>query len=106
MRNQKDAYFSELYDRIGHGWITKKKWRVQPCPLENHNKSYMSGEVLIIVDTNRKRNIVNQQKLKDLLPYEREYVCNSLDRVINLPSKNEIQETSNRNPGMTGNLES
>ena len=40
------------------------------------------------------------------MPNKREYVCNSVDRVTNLPSKNEIPEKLQINPGKTGNLES
>ena len=111
MRSQKDPYYSDLSDRVKVGCITEedKKYlqsRVVACPSENSNANFKSGKLLIIVTTNTKRDFINQQKLSELLPNEREFVCNSVDMVTNLPSTNEVPETLKANPGKTGNLES
>ena len=110
MRSQKDPLFSDLCDRVGRGTLKEsdKEYlmsRVTPCEAENDNENFKSGKLLIIVTTNAKKNIVNQQKLRDLLPNTREYICNSEDRVTNLPSKNKVPERLNLNPGKTSNLQ-
>ena len=52
-----------------------------------------------------KRNLVNSKKLIQLLPDVKEYSCNSVDRVTNLPSGHKVPQRMKTNPGKTGNLE-
>ena len=111
MRNQKDAYFSELCDRVSRDKITvdDEKYlmsRIQSNDAENYNESFRSGKILIIVTTNAKKDLINHQKLTQLLPDEQEYSCDSIDRVTNLPSGNELPKDLKGNPGKTGNLQS
>ena len=97
MRNQKDPYFSSLCDRVGRGKIIDEdekylKSRVQLTTSEMSNENFQNGNLSIIVTTNRKRNLVNAQKLSDLLPDAKLYVCNSIDRVKNLPGKHNMNQ--------------
>ena len=110
IRSLKDPYFSDLCDRVGRGKLTEgdKQFllsRVIPCELENDNKNFKNGKLLIIVTTNEKKDLINQQKLNELLPDVSEFVCNSKDRVTNLPSDSGVPEKLNTNPGRTGNLQ-
>ena len=45
------------------------------------------------------------EKLRTLLPNEKEYTCNSVDRITNLPSGKKVPERLKSNLGKTGNLE-
>ena len=97
MRSQKDLKFSELSDRVKVGRLLEEdieflKSRVMPCPSENSNENFKEGKVCIIVTTNSKKDFVNEQKLAELLPDKKEYICNSIDRVVNLPSKNALPQ--------------
>ena len=40
-----------------------------------------------------------------MLPHEKEYSCNSIDRITNLPGGHKVPERLKTNPGRTGNLE-
>ena len=109
MRSKSDQHFSELCDRVGRGNLTKgdKKYLqscVRPNESENHNDSFKEGKLLIIVTTNPKKDFINHEKLAKLLPFEREYSCNSTDRVTNLPVGSKLPENVTENPGKTGNL--
>ena len=53
----------------------------------------------------KKRNHVNTEKLELLLPNERLYTCNGVDRVTNVPGRPKLSEKVRENPGKTGNLE-
>ena len=110
MRCQNDPFFSSLCDRVGRGSITEEdevylKSRVQPTESENQNDNFKCGKLSIIVTTNMKRNLVNSDKLIQLLPNQKEYSCNSIDRVTNLPSGHKVPARLKNNPGRTGNLE-
>ena len=110
MRSQKDPQFSDLCDRVGRGKITKddEKFlnsRVQLTDSENLNENFKNGILSIIVTTNRKKDLINKQKLAQLLPMGEEYICNSIDRVTNLPGR-KIPQRLKDNPGKTGNLQS
>ena len=110
MRSQKDPYFSDLCDRVGRGNLTEEdeiflKTRVQMNSSESSNENFKNGKVLIIVTTNLKKDLINHQKLSQLLPDEEEYICNSVDRVTNLPAGNKLPEKLKENPGKTGNLQ-
>ena len=58
----------------------------------------------MIVTTNKKKDLINKQKLDELLPTVKEYVCNSVDRVTNLPGR-KLPQRLKDNPGKTGNLQ-
>ena len=110
MRSQKDPLFSNLCDRVGRGKITDEdeiflQSRIISTKSENDNENFKNGSLSIIVTTNKKRNLVNGQKLADLIPNEKEYKCNSVDIVTNLPGKHRLPEKFKDNPGNTGNLE-
>ena len=73
MRSNKDAYFSDLCDRVGRGNLTEDDEKyLQSCvkenPSENLNENFKNGKVLIVVTTNAKKDQINQQKLSTLLP--------------------------------------
>ena len=69
-------------------------------------KFFKSGKLVICVTTNAKKDLVNDQKLRTLLPNKREYNCNSIDRVVNLPNRDiELPDKMKKNPGKTGNLQ-
>ena len=111
MRSQQDPIFSSLCDRVARGKITEEdqkylKARIQLTESENLNENFKNGKISIIVTVNKKRNLLNSQKLASLLPDEKEYICNSIDRVKNLPGALAIPEKFKENPGRTGNLQS
>ena len=110
MRCQNDPHFSNLCDRVARGKQTDEdeiflRSRIKPCESENDNENFKLGKLSIIVTTNPKRNIVNSEKLIQLIPYEKEYSCDSIDRITNLPSGHKVPERLKTNPGRTGNLE-
>ena len=109
MRSNNDIEFSNLCDRVGRGKITEKdeqylKSRITSTDSENYNESFKNGSLSIIVTTNKKKDFVNHKKLADLLPNVPEYICNSIDRVTNLPSKS-VPTRLKDNPGKTANLQ-
>ena len=109
MRSVDDPYFSMVCDRIGTDKLTDEdevylKSRIQATESENSNENFKNGKISIIVTTNRKRNLINSQKLAELLPNEIRYSCNSIDHVMNLPEKKRLTSKVNDNPGKTGNL--
>ena len=108
MRSMNDPEFSNLCDRVGRGKLSKEdeaflQSRVQDTDLELDNENYKTGKLSIIVTTNKKKEIVNKEKLDTLLPYEKEYVCNSIDRVTNLPGRR-FPKQFETNSSKTGNL--
>ena len=109
MRSQKDPDFSTLCDRVGKGKFTEKdeeflRSRVQNTVLENCNENFKFGKVSIIVTTNKQKDLINSRKLAQLLPNEKEFSCNSVDRVVNLPHGPKIPEKEQVNINKTGNL--
>ena len=91
MRNQTDQQFSSLCDRVGRGEITKEdeeylSSRITKTDNEMDNEKFKTGKISIIVTTNKKRELINNKKLDELLPNAKEYSCNSLDRVTNVPN--------------------
>ena len=110
MRCKNDESFSILCDNVARGRISEDdmkylKSRVQPTEAEHENENYKSGKLCIIVTTNPMRTHINQEKLEQLLPYEKEYSCDSVDRVTNLPAGRKIPQRLKGNLGKTGNLE-
>ena len=109
MRSQKDPHFSDLCDRVAKNKITEEdekflKSRIQPTNSENDNESFKQGKLSIIVTVNKKKDLINTQKLHQLLPDVPEFICDSTDRVTNLPSRT-LPNRMKVNPGKTGNLE-
>ena len=110
MRCQHDPVFSSLCDMVARGNITDEverylNSRVQETESENDNDKFKYGHLSIIVTTNPKRNLINEQKLDQLLPNEKEYHCDSTDRITNLPCGNKVPKRLKGNLGKTGNLE-
>ena len=109
MRSQTDPNFSSLCDRLGRGTITKEdeeflRSRIQPTISEKDNDNFKTGKLSIIVTVNKKKNLINTQKLEELIPNQKEYKCNSIDRVTNVPGKPNIPDRFKDYPGLTGNL--
>ena len=109
MRNQKDETFSTLCDRVGRGKVTEEneiylKTRIRKSENEGSNEKIKNGEISIIVTTNPKRELLNNQKLDELLPNEKEYLCNSVNRITNLPHGPKLSNRDKDNLSKTGNL--
>ena len=51
-----------------------------------------------------KKDYINNEMLKYLLPNEKEYSCSSIDRVVNLPNRPKLSENDLANMSKTGNL--
>ena len=110
MRCHNDPNFASLCDRVARGNQTAEdeiylRSRIKSTKSENENEMFKNGMLSIIVTTNAKRNLVNSEKLIKLLPNEPEYSCNSIDRIVNLPSGHKVPERLKHNLGRTGNLE-
>ena len=109
MRSQKDPCFSSLCDRVGRGKITDEdeKYlmsRISITEAEKDNENFKNGKISIIVTINKKKDLINEQKLEELLPNEKKYSCNCVDRVTNLPNGPKISEKDRDNLNKTGNL--
>ena len=109
MRSQKDPHFSDLCDRVGRGKINDEdekylRSRVKPTDSEQENENFKKGKLSIIVTTNKKKDLINSQKLMELLPNRKEYICSSIDRVTNVPGR-KLPSRLKDNPGKTGNLQ-
>ena len=109
MRSMKDPEFSNICDRVAVGRVNEEdikffKSRVKETNSEKDNENFKNGSILYIVTTNKKRNHINNKKLLELLPNEKEYVCYSVDNVKNLPASKDLPTKINENPGRTGNL--
>ena len=109
MRSQKDPKFSSLCDRVGRGEINDEderflQSRVRSTDAEKDNENFKNGTLSIIVTTNKKKDMINRVKLAELLPGGKEYICNSIDRVTNLPDR-KLPNRLKDNPGKTGNLQ-
>jgi hypothetical protein len=74
------------------------KSRVISTDSENSNEKFKNGTFSIIVTTNRKKDNINRQKLAKLLPDTREYICNSINRVTNLPGNHKVPEKLKEKP--------
>ena len=66
------------------------KSRVQNTESENDNLNFKSGKISIIVTTNRRRQEINESKIKLLLPNEKEYISEAIDRATNLENAPEV----------------
>ena len=107
MRSAADQKFSEICDRVGKGKITKEDLdffmsRIQPTETENDNENFKKGLIYIIVTTNRYREEINLQKLNELLPFEKTYICLSDDKIFSQSDARTV--TSDIPQSTTGNL--
>ena len=89
MRSSTDASFAAICDRVGEGLITKEdeeffKSRIIDCQMENDNEHFKEGTIAIVVTTNKHREKLNLEKLEQLLPNEKTYVCHSQDTTLNI----------------------
>ena len=108
MRSLTDPKFGEVCDRIALGNISEEdelylKNLVRKSPNQNNNDLFKSGEMSIIVTTNKRREKINLEKLERLLPDSQEFVCNSRDQSTNISNPPELSNKLNYT--MTGNLE-
>ena len=97
MRSHSDLEFSSLCDRVGRNRITAEdeiflKSRIKESPNEKDNESFKTGKLSIIVTTNRKRQEINENKLSSLLPTDRSYISEAIDRATNLENAPEVPE--------------
>ena len=88
MRCVGDLDFSELCDRVGKGNITdqdveylKSRAREHKMSEELDNENFKKGKTAIIVTTNDKKDERNLNKLRQLLPNEKEFVCLAHDKI-------------------------
>ena len=89
MRCSADAQFASICDRVGEGSITKEdeeffKSRIQECEMEHENENFKDGSIAIVVTTNKDREKINLEKLEQLLPNQKTYVCHSEDTTLNV----------------------
>ena len=110
MRSSEDPEFSDICDRVKVGRLLEKdikylKSRVIPCQSELLNENFKLGKLCIIVTTNDKKDLINNQKLEELLPHEQSFDCNSMDWAVNLPVGNTVPEKMKDNASKTGNLQ-
>ena len=113
MRCPDDIAFAELCDRVGTNTITQEdenflKSRIvqETLPCEQVNENFTSGKVGIIVTTNARREEINLEKLRTLLPHREEYVCLSDDKITNKDKHTAVPETVSQSQthGMIKNL--
>ena len=111
MRCPEDIEFAELCDRVGKGNITKEdedflRSRIKPNPSEDINENFCNGKMAIIVTTNEKREEINLEKLRSLLPNRKEYVCLAKDSVTNRKNHVPLPDTVSysKTHGMMTNL--
>ena len=108
MRSMTDPEFGDVCDRISTGTITAKdedylRNLVRTSPNENNNELYKTGQMSIIVNTNARREKINNEKLDLLLPDNPEYVCESRDQSTNISNPPELGDDLNYTK--TGNLQ-
>ena len=109
MRSKEDSEFSSICDMVGRAKITREdekflRSRIQKTEIEDDNENFKTGKISIVVTTNLKKDLVNSQKLNHLLPNEKEFVCNCVDRVLNLPNAPKMSEKDQKDLNKTGNL--
>lgn len=98
MRCPDDVDFAQLCDRIGRGKLTpedeqylKSRVTEEQLPEELDNKNFTEGKIAIIVTTNDKKDEINLNKLRQLLPDEEEFVCLANDKIT---EKKRISQSS------------
>jgi len=99
MRCPDDIAFAELCDRVGKNAITldDEKYLQQrviehEILAENSNENFTSGKIAIIVTMNDRREEINLEKVRKLLPGP-EYICLSSDSIDNTRSFVPHEET-------------
>ena len=70
MRCLADPYFAELSDRIQRNKLLEEdikflKSRIVECPSESFNESFKSGKLVIVVTTNAKKDLINNENFKN-----------------------------------------
>ena len=75
-------------------------------PSEDDNANFCEGKIGIIVTTNAKREMINLEKLRKLLPEKEEYVCLATDNITNRDRHIPIPDTVSysKTKGMMKNL--
>ena len=73
MRSKEDLEFSSVCDRVGRANITNDdehflRSRILNTDIENCNDNFKTGKISIVVTTNLKKDLVNNQNLNQLLP--------------------------------------
>ena len=86
----KDEQFAETCDKVRKGQIDddvqnylKSRIVETEIPSEAHNDSFKYGKLSIIVTTNKRREEINNEKLLQLLPNEKQYDAFATDRATN-----------------------
>ena len=113
MRCPDDVPFAQLCDRVGINKITaedvsffESRIVTEDIDEELDNENFKNGTVSIIVTTNEDREAINLEKLRALLPNEKEYTCLSYDNVTNRKNHTPVAETTCKRTegGMMKNL--
>ena len=94
----KDEEFSKISDKVRKGICDKEvvsymESHVRSCPSEENNEQYAKGKLCIIVQTNKERDRINQEKLLTLLPNEKAYLVSSNDQSTNVKNAPRTFET-------------
>ena len=90
MRSQADPFFSDLCDRVGRGNLTDSdeaylKSKIRFNDSETKNENFKSGKLSIIVTTNAKKDLINHEKLTQLLHVYYKLVIFRLMYLLELP---------------------
>ena len=115
MRCDDDIAFAEICDRVGQGRdeVTEEdeqfflsRVRTEKIESESIHENYTSGRLSIITATNKRREEINMEKLRELLPEEKEYVCLSQDKTTNRKTHIPLPGTVSysKTQGMMSNL--
>ena len=96
MRSQDDE-FSNICDDVRKGICDQKvteylRSHVGTCSSENDNEKYASGKFSIIVTNNKAREAINNDKLNKLLPNNKTYFSNAVDKSTNNPNAPKVSE--------------
>ena len=89
MRSQ-DQEYSDICDKVRKGICDESVIRymeshIGKCPSEDSNDSYQTGKFCTIVKTNKAREKINQDKLEELLPKQKIYYVEAIDKSTNNP---------------------
>jgi len=89
MRSQ-DQEYSEICDKVRKGICDESvldymKSHVGKCPSEDSNENYQTGKFCTIVKTNTAREKINHEKLEKLLPKQKVYYVQAIDKSTNNP---------------------
>ena len=89
MRSQ-DQEYSEICDKVRKGIcdsevIEYMERHIGKCPSEDSNENYQTGKFYTIVKTNKAREKINHEKLQELLPQQKIYYVQAIDKSTNNP---------------------